>query len=59
MTLLGFIKKMSIGIINFHSNLNKLGIRDDSDGSKEYWMKLFLAWMEWETDVHDLYWGDE
>ena len=24
---------------------------------REDWMELFLAWSEWQTEVHELYWG--
>lgn len=39
----------------FVENMICLGVHSD-DKSKEEWMRLFLKWMEWETDMHDAYW---
>lgn len=57
MKLYEFIKMLSVSVINFHSNLQNLGMNNE-DNSKKRWMEIFLAWMEWETDMHSEYWEE-
>lgn len=48
-----FCNELARDIENFKINLK------DSSMSRSEWMKTFLDWVEWETDVHEEYWEDD
>jgi len=39
---------------SFAVNMRRIGVEHAWPAD---WMKTFLAWSEWETEVHELYWG--
>lgn len=48
-----FANKIHKEIVAFEKNMENLG---KEDLSPEEWMKTYLNWTEWTTDMHDMCW---
>jgi len=57
MTLTDFVKHTKEDLNNFQANLSELPER--SEFSRAKWMQWFLDWLEWKTEMHEEYWGEE
>ena len=56
MTLVEFTVWLIGEVTKFLVNLSKNGFQPMS---RKEWFKTFLAWMEWETEMHDEYWPED
>lgn len=53
-----FFKERILDLIAFKANMNDIGYSDE-DMTEEEWMAMFLRWMEWDTNMHTVCWGDK
>lgn len=51
-----FVLYMIKKIVQFEMNLMKQHRETLNTPAK--WMRWFLNWMEWETEMHEEYWGE-
>lgn len=47
-------------VSTFRENMEELQSKGECkmEVSKEEWMRTFLSWLEYETDMHAVYWAE-
>lgn len=58
MKIENFTVQMREAVRNFGINMANLEGRN-TERTPDEWMEMFLRWSEWQTDMHDEYWGSE
>lgn len=56
MNIEAFVVDLRENVRQFGVNLNNLEGRY-TERTREEWMEMFLRWAEWQTDMHEEYWG--
>ena len=60
MKLDDFVWLIKDSVATYGENMKELQHRNQCvmELSKEEWMSSFLAWLEYETDMHAVYWAE-